>query len=71
MLVRNGQTAGPPQGNSRFGLTHSVTHPSCPENEIRGSYRGVGMPGGLAGLVLPFTSGLLKDHGCRLEGGGE
>ena len=31
---------------------------SCSENEIRGSYRDLDTPGGLAGLVLPFTSGL-------------
>ena len=41
VLVRNGQPAGPPWGNSRVGFTHSLTYQVCPENQIRATPIGI------------------------------
>ena len=44
-----------------------VAYPSCPENEVRDSYRVVDTSGGLAGLVLPLTRYLVhRDSGDAL-----
>ena len=69
VLVQNRARAGPAQGNlgDVYQATVRFAYPSCPENEIRGSYqdrrhvgrsyaapiRIVDTSGGLARFVLP------------------
>jgi hypothetical protein len=58
VLVQTGRCPAPP-GQPGSQPTRRLAHPVCPENEIRAAPIGiVGTPGGLTGLVLPFTSGL-------------
>jgi len=59
VLVQTGRCPAPP-GQPGSQLTRRLAHPVCPENEIRATpIRIVGIPGGLARLVLPLSKCLV------------